>query len=474
MFQNILPQDVQGMGNTGVYSGGGNLDPQGAMWLRRSLQAGTQNPGFGAGGTMQVQSLHKYMLNLSFTQRSLVAFRRTAKMDAISTLHEFDLVRDYGGEGGAFVNPGEAPAVQNSDQLRRSVPIKYMATQREVVDPLRLVKQAHQDPIVQKTTHAAMWLMEKMERALFNGNSAVVPQEWDGWAAQLFADPEFVENNTKDMRGRHITEDDVEDAARIIVESYGVPEELYLTPNMLSALTKEYYTRQRYGAPSGSASTIGFQAKDQQTSAGLVDFIPDVHIRPGRRKGVVTPPKVATYPLAPPPPATFSGTAPAPIANDPGKFGVNDAGTYRYWATALNRFGESAPTQIAGDLTFAAGESSTLTVTPASSSTTGFAIYRGKKGGNSIDDAQLITRIDISGKYLEQNFLLPGHGFAYLMQNDSSNKYIAMLTPMIKVPLSRTALSTRWAQAIYAHPVLPSTLRNFIWYNVPDTKTIQI
>lgn len=474
---NILPTEIAGHPREATYWGDHRFSQDGVAWLKqqifRSLGAGTQNPAYGGGGMYQVQSLDRMLRHLTFSNRSFVAWRRVEKQEANSTFHSFRFVRDWGGEGGGFVNAGETPALQSTPLGEAGVFIKYLATQREVEHPLMVVKPAFEDPVTMQSRFGSMWMIEQIERSMFNGNSRVVPQEWDGYLAQLFADPNFATRNVLDMRGQELTENHVEYGVNVVIEENGVPDELYMTPHIVSRITQNYYNRQRYGGGAQN-QMIGFQASGQYTSGGEIEFCPDIHIRPGRRGGRKGPPTSATHPLAPPPPTSLAGSTPGTISGDPSLFDASSVGTYTYWATAVNRFGESAPTVITAALTFTAGQSSTISIVSGGGTTTGYVLYRGQRGSTSVTTAQVVRRLALGESFLEQNHMLPGHGFALMMQKDITNKYFAVLCPMIRVPLSRNALSYRFALVFYGHPVIPSPQKNFIFMNLPDSDTLAI
>ena len=70
---------------------------------------------------------------------------------------------------------------------RRVAIVKYLATQREITHPnacsFVLLTETWLDS---KRRTVLFGCLERLERALFNGNSAIIPQEFDGLDAQLF------------------------------------------------------------------------------------------------------------------------------------------------------------------------------------------------------------------------------------------------------------------------------------------------
>ena len=349
--------------------------------------------------------------------------------------------------------------------------MRYLAIQKEVKHPLTVIKPAHEDLKVRETKNGTMMMLEAAERAIFDGNSLVVPQEWDGFAAQCFADPDFISQNVIDLEGRHPTEDDVENAATRITERNGTPDLMFLQPKNISELGKDYFSRQRAMMPPTASATVGFQVVRQLTSAGTIDFLSNIHIRAGRRGGIKTPPEAALYPTAPPPPASVSAVAGAGTS----RFTADKAGNYWYGITAVNRFGESGITWAPAVTAVATGNMVTVTPVSGGAGTTGFIVYRSRRGVTTVAQAQataqLIRRFSINEIFVDENYLLPGHAFLYMLQSDAMNWWFAMLLPLMGIPLGRVAISERWAMVLYGCPIWAIPQFNVIFINAPDSTT---
>lgn len=459
---NMLPSFHEGLPDKATMFGSSALNPNAVQELQKALSAGVGSPPLSGGAALQVQSLEATMRVITFQMNNIRFWKMIPKLPAFNTAEEYNLLKDYGSDNGAFTNEGELPQLQDSVFERRVAIVKYLATQREITHPMLLVRPAHGNVVGLEAQNGAIWLLERMERALFRANSAIVPQEFDGLDAQLFADPNFFPSQTVDLRGRQPTEDDIEDAANRIVERYGVPTDLFMTPRTLSELSKQIYPRERFAMPY-SDGKLGGAVKEFESSAGNIKFQPDVFLRPGRRNGVLNPPGSASSPFAPSAP-TLASVAPA------GSGSYFAGGTTYYWfVTALNRFGESAAsastTQAPG-----AGTYVTVTATSTHATTTGFRLYRATTNDSS--KAQLIRELPLAGVYVDDNFLLPGHGRGYMIQGNVNNLSFRMLAPMLKIPLGTIAASIRWIQVMYGTPIVYSPLKNVCFLNIPDTNTV--
>lgn len=466
MIPDINVMNQTQMGDGAMIAGSSHATAETINNLNKALNAGVGNPPSSGGPALQVQSLEGQLRVSTYTLENIKAWKMIPKLPAFNTLEEYNLLREYGGEGTSFTNDGELAQLQDSLYERRALIIKYMACQREVTHSALLVRPAHGSIVAQEIENGAVWLLEQLERAIFQANSAVIPQAFDGIDAQFFADPDYFSRNVIDLRGRFPTEDDIENAAQIIVDAYGQPTDMFMTPRVVSQISRQLYPRERFPMPMGAGfdGTIGLAAKAFQSSAGIINFVPNVFLRPGRRNGVVTPPTSATSPLAPSAP-TLSGGAPSGTTS---YFTAADAGAYTYWATALNRFGESAATVITAPVTYTAGQQAAITCVATGPNTSGFRLYRAPVGITSILQAKLIREIPSHGVYVDDNYLLPGHGRAYMIQNNLNNWSFRLLAPMLRVPLATIAMSIRWQQLIYGSPCVYQPRRNVTFLNVPD------
>lgn len=464
----VLPAFHEGLGDRATLFGSAQMNPAAIQNLQKALAAGVGVPPLSGGPALQVQSLESTLRVVTFTLQNIKFWKMLPKLPAFQTSEEYNLLKEYGADNGAFTMEGELPQLQDSLYERKVALIKFLSTQREITHPMLLVRPAHGNVVGLESQNGAVWLLERLERALFMANSAIIPQEFDGLDAQLFADPEFFPTQVVDLRGRQPTEDDLEEGANRVVERYGVPTDLFMMPRTISALGRQFFPRERIPLPLATNGIVGLAVQGFESSAGVIRFQPDVFMRPGRRHGMLRPPVSATSPFAPPAPASMAGTAPAGTGS---WFDASSIGTYRYWATSLNRFGESAPTQISADLTFAAGQSSTITISSGGGNTTGFRIYRSLLGSTDINNAQLIREIPIHGRYVDDNYLLPGHGRGYLIQGNVNNIAARLLAPMLKIPLGTIAASIRWIQVMYLTLIVYSPLKNVVYLNIPDSRT---
>jgi hypothetical protein len=461
---------MQGHVSLSDYEGltGFGLLPQGETEeIHKALSAGYQSPRVDGGSALRVESLEATLRILTFSQGHVKLWKDIPKLPAYSTSEEYTVQTSYGGENGPFTREGELPQVQDAAYERRVELIKFLGTQREVTHPATLVRNAYGNIIARETQNGAVWLMERMERNLFRGQSSIIPESFDGIDEQILRDPVAAANNVIDMRGQPLGEDAIEEATNIIVEAYGLPSALYLAPRAHSDLSKQFYTRQR-GTFGEREGRIGYSAKMMETNAGDVALRGNMFLRSGKNGGVKTAPSAATSARSPSAPTVAAVAG----ANASSLFASGDAGAYQYCVTAINRFGESALAQESGGVTVAAGDGVTLTITDGggSDTSTGYRIYRSRVGG-AIGTEQHVIDVPRTGAatvWVDINQYLPGTSRAYLLQMNLQALSFRQLAPMMKIPLATLAASIRWMQLIYGTPIVYAPRKHLIFINVAD------
>lgn len=448
-------------------TGFGMLPAQETDDLQKALSAGYQSPRHDGGSALRVESLEATLRILTFSQGHVKLWKDIPKLPAFSTSEEYTVQTTYGGENGPFTREGELPQVQDATYERRVELVKFLGTQREVTHPATLVRNAYGNIIARETQNGAVWLMERLERNLFRGQAAVIPEAFDGIDEQIQRDALATQNNLLDLRGGPITEDAVEELTNIIVENYGIPSAMYLAPRAHSDLSKQFYSRQR-GSFGEREGRIGYAAKVMETNAGDIALRGDIFLRSGKNNSVKTAPNAATSVRSPTAP-TVAGVA---AANPSSLFIAADAGTYQYKVSAINRFGESAAAQEGGGVAVVAGDGVTLTITDGGGAdpATGYRIYRSAAGGAVGTEEHVIDvpRDGATTDSIDINQYLPGTSRAYMMQMNLQSLSFRQLAPMMKIPLATLAASIRWMQLLYGTPIVYAPRKNGIFLNVKD------
>ncbi len=443
------------------------------------------------GGVLRVESLEATLRVVTFTLKNIKFWPRIPKLPAFSTTEEYNVLTSYGNDAGAFNGEGELPDEQDANFDRKSALVKFLGTTRSVSHPATLVRPAHGSVIALETQNGAIWLVEKLERALFGGRSDFNTLAFDGMDKQILdgagltstwdSDPLTATGgvvidcrDANSRLGGIVGQDELEIAANTIVENYGVPTEAYFTPRAISNTSRSIYERQRMPVPIGPNGQFGAALGSFLSSAGVIDFNGDVFLRPGRNGGLKGPPAAATSANAATPgaPNTCTCTAGADGTGKRNEFKAADAGNYYYAITAVNRYGESTAWN-SGAIAVAAGQIVTIKTTVRGTGVpTSYRIYR-TKVGDPLANAKLLMEVstaDIEGAagVIDRNWFVPGSARAYMFQGNVANFSFRQLAPMMKIPLATLGPAIRWMQLLYGVPVVYTPQKNAVFINVDD------
>lgn len=438
--------------------------------LSKALEAGYQiGAGKTGGSALRVESLEASLKVLTYSSSHVKFWKKIFKTPAYSTVEEYNQLTDYGGEASPFVQEGELPQASDSSYTRRTQLVKFLGTTREVTHQATLVHPAHGDLIAMENQNGILWLLQQVERSMFSGDSTLAfdgeSEQWDGLDSLIDS------ANVIDLEGSTLQEADIEEAANMIIESYGFPTDMFLGTRTMSDLNKTLYPRERIQLPAPSNGQIGNTISTMATQAGVIEFNPDIFIR-----RTAVPPSAATSASAPATPASIASGAVTGTTGDHNK-GAPAGTSYLSWVvTACNRFGESAPTAFMGAaIAFSQankdlGVYAPLTITnPAVIG--GFPpeyykIYRSQASAtnavpSSLSSYALIAQVPASSQaaagtttYNDVNLILPFTSSAYLGEMTPSVLTFRQLMPLMKMDLAVLSPAYRWMILLYGTPIL--------------------
>jgi hypothetical protein len=439
--------------------------------LEKALQAGYQYPPTSGGNTLRVESLEGSLKVVTHTAHHIKMWKKVPKSPAYSTVEEYNQLVTYGSNSNAFVQEGELPPTQDTTYARRTSLVKYIGTTREVTHPMTVVHPAHGDVIALENQNGILWLLERIERSLFSGDSTLAfsgqSEAWDGLDSLI--DPtSFI-----DLQGNPLQEADIEEGANQLVEQFAYPTDMWLGTRNASDLVKTMYPRERVQLPAPQNGQIGMSVTSVMTQAGAMELNPDVFIQK-----LPSPPAAATSPNAPATPASIASVVNVAVTNGNFNKGAS-AGTneYNYVVTAANRFGESAPTafQVANTpITQGQKDSGRrIDLTIVNPGAIGsfppeyFRVYRTSPIAaagpvpTSLSSYSLILQFPAASQAAagatavsDVNFLLPFTSTAYLGEMTPSVITFRQLLPMMRLDLAVLAPAYRWMILLYGTPVL--------------------
>jgi len=426
--------------------------------LNKALAAGYDIPatsGGVSGSAIRVESLEASLKVVTYLMQHVKFWQKIPKLPAYSTVEEYNQLTSYGSDAGAFTPEGELGEYDDAVYARKVSLVKYLQTVRKVTHPMSLVRAAHGDVVGNEIRNGIMWLIGKIENALFWGNSKLRPlaaegYEWDGLYSLIDA------SMVVDCKGDPLTEDIIETASNTIVENYGFPTDIFIGTKPLSDLAKVMFPKERIVVPM-TAGQVGVPLNTFASQAGILAFNPDVFLK---KK---TPPAVATSAKAPTAPATVvvAKSSAGTYTGDWTKTG-NGLGTYYYGATYGNRYGESAICTSGSnpyDTIVADGDYITITVTNATYviAPEYCNIYRTVAGGGSTGTKYLISSSAVdsvtttSGTTvrIDTNSICSNVHTVFIGQLTPDVICFKQLAPMMKMDLAVIEPSIRWLQLLY-------------------------
>lgn len=410
------------------------------------------------GGAFRVESLENSLKVLTYTDQHVKFWKKIPKSKAFNTVEEYNQLLSYGSEGGGFIGEGELPDTQDSVYQRKASFVKFLGTTREVTHPMTLVNSAHGDVVSRYNQDGILWMLKKIENGLFWGNSKLAPGgneyvEYDG------LDNLIDEGNTIDLKGQHLEEKHMNWGAQMIIENYGIPTDVFLPFEVMAQFSQEFFPKERVIMPTQSGYQAGVVVDKFQTHGGPVSFEPNIFLKKTKALSAQ-----ASSVKAPAQPATVAVQAVAGNATTDGDFAKSGAGTYKYSVTAVNRFGESAPTNASSDLVLASGDllkSHNITITNAGSSVYPvdyFNVYRTEANGTA---KFLIGKIAASSAaassttvFNDKNKVMPNTYTAFMGQMSEDVLTFKQLAPMMKMDLATLGPAYRWMILLYGVPVL--------------------
>lgn len=423
------------------------------------------------GTALQVESLEHSLKVLTFADQHVKFWKKIAKTPAYSTVEEYNQLLSYGSDGGGFIPEGVLPETQDSEYRRRASFVKFLGTTREVTHPMTLVRSAHGDVIARENQNGILWLMKKLEHALFWGDSTLAAPgkegvQFDGLNKMIDAE------NTLDIGGRELKDTDINYGAQMIIENYGTPTDLYLPFETLADFSNAYFPKERVIMPTANSGyQAGLVVNKFQTHGGPVEFQPDLFLqktKPLSANGVGG----TQAPTAP-----ASVTVALTVSGVNGEFGKSGAGTYGYSVTACNRFGESVPVSAGSDVTFTSDDLAkgvTVTITNAGAMVVApeyFRVYRTEKDGSAKYCVAEVpaTSVSASGTttFVDKCETMANTYTAFMGEFTPEVIAFKQLAPIMKMDLALLGPAYRWMILLYGVPQLYAPKK---WVRIKNIK----
>jgi len=462
------------------------MDAEQAEELLKTLQVGHGYLGsptsLVGGGALGVESIDGTLKSVTYDATNLVMWPSVSQDRAYSLVEQYVRINSYGDGGSPYIPESGSPVMNDSEYNRHAQKVVFMSTRRGVSLASTLVKQNFGGDIEGlETNSGTLWMLERLERELykanadfsstgeFTGNIDGIPIKLqnlnlmgieqqiragdDDFSAQARAfdgfggDQSVIVSKDNDV----LNESDIEVMANILVENFGRPSELHISPKNLSDFIKQFFPKERVNQLGVADGKAGYIVREMVTTAGGIQLRPNVFLKPKEskksqndRQGV--PALVADLENA----ATSSileGTATLPDETA-GTTSFVTGDIVRYEVTAVNEQGEGSGSRISEDVTITTDGNSLsfFIVDPASGNVpTHYAVYRtAKDAGLALTNARrfigFVKRSGAKTKFTDKDKKAEGSATTYMLDMRPEIMVWKQLAPLLKINLA--AIST--------------------------------
>ena len=450
----------------------GIVSPEEIDALNKAISAGYGGAGkptdLTYGGVLQAESLESTLKSVTFDMKNLKFWPAISVDKAYNLFEQYNRLIGYGSDSSPYIGEGGAPQEEDSTYIRDGQRIVFFGTRRKVSHQMTLVRTTVGDIVAQQAKEGTMNLLKNVEREMYwahahfansvtgiqNGAISDLPANsiaMNGLLQQLLKGDDDAQQKSRDFEGYGevrsisknldgavLTQDDLEDLAVIALENFGSPSELHIEPLALSSFVKQFYPQFR-SAPGMASQSVGYDVNKMVTSAGNIDFKPNLFLRP---RGQVRPVGLANAPILGS--ASVTATAGAAPAGTSGL----EAGAYQYKVTFVNDFGESGAIQESGGVTVTAGQGVSLALSNIPATTKYIKVYRSEAGG-AVGTEKFISNYKVASAVVDSGAKRPGLGEAFLLDMSSEVMRFKQLAPLSKINFAIVTTALEFAIVLY-------------------------
>ena len=438
--------------------------------LNKALGTGQDGAAYGDGAyndmsALRPQSLEGTLKVVTAKEEHIKMWKKIGKKQAFNTVEEFNVLDSYGSNASPFFVEGGLPSEEDSNYIRQSTLVKFLGTTRVLTHPATIVRNTVGDIVAREQTNGTLWLLMKLERALYFADSSLNPLAFDGIEASIknfVSGKPYATQHVIDLRGAVLTPDLLEDYATIIADNYGSGKlDLHLTNQVHKDFSKLFWANQR--TTPGGVVSMGQPVRDYKANVADIDFLNNIFLKP---EGLAPAAAAKGAPATP-----VIGDAAATADDASSLFVAGDNATYYYWITAVNAQGESATYATPG-IPVVAGKIVNISITRVVSDPKAlyYKVYRSIT--NDITTATYAFSIKDSGSTSKQvivdtNANIPGTHKAFLLDMDTENSFcFKQLAPLMKLPLARISASERFMILLYGMVQMYNPRRNIVIKNI--------
>ena len=450
----------------------GIVSPEEVQALNKAITAGYGGAGkptdLTYGGVLQAESLESTLKSITFDMKNLKMWPSISVDKAYNLFEQYNRLIGYGSDSSPYIGEGGAPQEEDSTYIRDGQRIVFFGTRRKVSHQMTLVRTTVGDIVAQQAKEGTMHLLKNVEREMYwghahftnvatgdqNGGLSDLPANsiaMNGLLQQLVKGDDDAQQKSRDfegygevrsiasdLKGAVLAQDDLEDLTVIALENFGAPTDLHIEPLALSSFVKQFYPQFR-SAPGLSGQSVGYDVNKMVTSAGNVEFKPNLFLRPrgqARNTGIQGSPVLGA--------AAAAQTA---IANPSASTDGLAAGTYQYKVSYVNDSGESSPVQ-ATVAAVTAGQAALITLSNTPAGTKHIKVYRSAANG-AVGTEKFIGNYKVSGTIVDSGAKAPGLGEAFLLDMSSEVMRFKQLSPLSKINFAIVSTALEFAVVLY-------------------------
>lgn len=429
------------------------------------------------GAAFRLESLQPTLKSATFMEKSAVMWQRIPKKKAASTIEEYTRWDEPG--DAQFYAEGGLPSEMDSVYLRKFEIVKFLGNVGKISNPAMAVRNMT-DIKAQETLSRTLGIIRKLNKALYFGDADVNSYEFPGIFQQVLDNA--TADNIIDIKGKQLRLEEINEAATVILDNYGVPSHMFCAPVAKEYFVKNLITSKTYFINSASVGNIGINPNRWTVANGEGELVTDVFLRtidPAspyknqagtwiKRSG--EPPSAATSDKAPATPTIGTVTTPADSSGVT-VFESGDAGNYDYKITAVNQYGESAPVEET-TVTVAASDKVVLPVTEGGGAyaATGYKVYRKLSTETTYKFAYQVAYSASPQNVEDYNLYRHGTTMAFMLDYNSDQVLAYhQLLPFFSMPLAIIDDSIRWLMKLYGVLMVYNPLKIVVIKNIGAT-----
>lgn len=463
------------------------------------LKAVTTNMGTAAGGTdmalltggaaFRLQSIDGTLAETITRDEDFVGFNRLNKKPIGATLHEWTEETDIGGAAGHdFVGETDDIPEYAGTRARKFIEPRFLHTMASVSFAQTRQTATLADAVVRENIACLRRLKRSAEHAVYFGDKAANPYQYDGMLAQILAT-----NDTDlivDARGNALSygaDEHLAIARAVRGEGrFGVSTTTYMSQSVRTEFNQNLLPALRVGI---NGST---RARDTELgmivsgivgasgNGGVIGIVEAMYLTEGDMPWES---RTGNYPSL----VTAAGLTAvaacsvAAASSTTSRFEASHAGLYYWGVESYGPKGRSA-CFVTAQLAVAAGQKSTLTITnPADANVTGFIIHRSRQDGTNaktdLREMLLIPRqAGASTVWVDDNLRIPGTSPVFVTNERPGDEAIDIVRffPATQFPLYPTKKPVKpWAVLMSCALRMKKRRQHGVILNVLPKATLQ-